>query len=266
MKRSLIFVWLLLSIAGASAEDLHGFYVGRFEAAKINESKQPMYVNKINISIDSIKDGTLRGHSVVAGNNRPFTGTITKKGDVYEVVAKEPGDDPYDGKFVFTLYPKDQRVNGYWVANDQKLAVASRRYDLQKASFKYDPAQELDERDLVRHRSLVYDYNRIRHGDSSGEAFTKDAAKFNASKTALRSQDVENMYKRDLELMRNAIYARHGYSFQNREMRYFFDQVDWYIPVSTDVTGQLTDIERKNIELLKRYENHAASYYDSFGR
>ena len=105
-----------------------------------------------------------------------------------------------------------------------------------------------------------------RRGASSGEAFTADAAKFNASTTPLRSQDVENMYKRDLELMRNAIYARHGYSFQNREMRYFFDQVDWYIPVSTNVTGQLTDLERKNIELLKRYENHAATYYDSFGR
>lgn len=266
MKRSLILLWLLLSIAASAAEDLHGFYVGEFEAAKLDESKQPMYFNKINISIDSIKGGTIKGHSVVAGNNRPFTGTIAKKGDVYEVVAREPGDDPYDGKFVFTVYPKSQRVNGYWVANDQKLAVTSRRYDLHKTTFKYNPDQELDESFLEGHRSLVYDYNRIRHGDSSGEAFTKDAAKFNASKRALSSQDVENMYKRDLELMRNTIYARHGYSFQNREMRYFFDHVDWYIPVSTNVTSQLTDIERKNIELLKRYENHAATYYDSFGR
>ena len=75
------------------------------------------------------------------------------------------------------------------------------------------------------------------------------------------------MYRRDLEVMRNAIYARHGYSFQNREMRVFFDNyVSWYIPVSIDMTKQLTPIEKQNIELLKRYEKHAATYYDRFGR
>jgi hypothetical protein len=35
--------------------------------------------------------------------------------------------------------------------------------------------------------------------------------------------------------------------------------------VSVDVTRDLTDLEKKNIELLKRYENHAATYYDRFG-
>ena len=74
------------------------------------------------------------------------------------------------------------------------------------------------------------------------------------------------MYRRDLEVMRNAIYARHGYSFQNRQMRVIFDDIDWYIPVSVDVTAELTELEKANIELLKRYENHAATYYDRFGR
>ncbi len=49
-------------------------------------------------------------------------------------------------------------------------------------------------------------------------------------------------------------------------MRYFFDRVEWYIPVSVDVTKELTELEKSNIEILKRYENHAATYYDRFGR
>jgi hypothetical protein len=67
--------------------------------------------------------------------------------------------------------------------------------------------------------------------------------------------------------MRNAIYARHGYSFKNRQMRYFFDNfVDWYVPVSTNVQPQLTKLETANIALIKRYEKHAEKYYDSYGR
>jgi pyridoxine 5'-phosphate synthase PdxJ len=75
------------------------------------------------------------------------------------------------------------------------------------------------------------------------------------------------MFKGDLEVLRNSIYARHGYSFRNRKMRYIFDNyTEWYMPVSLNVEKELTEIEKKNIDLLKRYENHAAKYYDEFGR
>jgi hypothetical protein len=38
------------------------------------------------------------------------------------------------------------------------------------------------------------------------------------------------------------------------------------MPVSLNVENELTEIEKKNIDLLKRYENHADKYYDEFGR
>ena len=68
-------------------------------------------------------------------------------------------------------------------------------------------------------------------------------------------------------MIRNAIFARHGYSFKNRKMRYFIDQlVNWYMPVSTDIRDELTELELANIDLLKRYEEHRERYYDAFGR
>ena len=92
-------------------------------------------------------------------------------------------------------------------------------------------------------------------------------AKLNASTDILSNQDIENLNKGELEILRNMIYARHGYSFKNRKMRYFFDSwIDWYIPVSTDIRAKLTDLEKKNIDLIKRYEQHAERYYDYFGR
>ena len=90
--------------------------------------------------------------------------------------------------------------------------------------------------------------------------------KINASNTLLKKSDVENLKKGDLTIIRNTIYARHGYSFKNRPLRVFFDAQSWYIPIHTDIKKEFTDIEKKNIQLLLRYEKNAIEYYDYFGR
>jgi hypothetical protein len=236
------------------------FYVGSFDAQKMDAAKNPMLQNRINISLDSIKDDVLFGHSVVAGNIRPFKGSFKKENELYIAVCKEPGDDKYDGVFTFTLNPQDESIKGRWNSNDKKLAVSERSYDLKKVDFKYDPNLGLE----VLSAEV---YNSYREDTEEHEQITTDAGKINASVVVLKKEDVENMYKRDLEVMRNAIYARHGYSFKNRQMRYFFDNnVSWYIPVSTDITNELTELEKQNIALIKRYEKHASSYYDTYGR
>ena len=251
---------VLLATPCWSEPALSGSYVGAFVAAKQDFRKNPMEMNKINLTIDSVEGSKVRGHSVVAGNNRPFSGTLTKKSDKYVIEAKEPGDDPYDGTFLFAVYPETGRVNGTWTSFDKSLAVTKRKYELERRTFKYDPNQSVEG---MRMREIYDSYNPEMN---KSESLTEDAWKYNASNTELTTAIVENMYKRDLEVIRNTIYARHGYSFQNRQMRYIFDHISWYMPVSTDVTGQLTDLEKKNIELLKRYENHATNYYDRFGR
>jgi len=38
------------------------------------------------------------------------------------------------------------------------------------------------------------------------------------------------------------------------------------MPIALDVKSKLTAIELKNAELIKRYENYGAAYYDKFGR
>ena len=53
--------------------NLYGYYVGEFHAAEYDETKNYTLFNKINISIDKIEGDKITGHSVVAGNDRPFT-------------------------------------------------------------------------------------------------------------------------------------------------------------------------------------------------
>ncbi len=245
-----------------SKEALIGSYVGMFEAKEFDEEKDYTHSNKINISIDKIDGQTIEGHSVVAGNNRPFKGVLTAlKDNAFEAKVEEPGDDRYDGTFSFKIYPDEDRVKGTWVANDKKLLVTKREYNLEKRVFKYDPTIEMDvEGDFI---SFYGTYNRA---TGEEEFLGGDFNKKNASTDKITKADVENMKRGDLEVMRNAIYARHGYSFKNRRMRYVFDHVDWYFPVSTDIRAQLTSLEKENIDLIKRYEQHAESYYDVFSR
>lgn len=239
-----------------------GMYVGSFEAKKYGAGNAPSYSNLINISINRIEEDKVYGHSVVAGNIRPFEGSLKKVGDTnYMVEAKEPGDDRYDGSFKFSIILGTKpSINGTWVANDTKLAVTERKYELQKRKYDYNPELDLPE-------SVTYDGLYDTWSGDEAETLTSSVTQLNASKALLKKQEVENLYKADLEFIRNAVYARHGYSFKNRRVRYVFDNyVDWYIPISTDIRDQLTEVERENIALLKRYEEHAEEYYDSFGR
>lgn len=243
-------------------DNILGSYVGAFRAQKYDADKAPSYSNRINISIDRLDENKVFGHSVVAGNIRPFEGTYTVKEDgSFDFQVQEPGDDRYDGKFTFTVdLNKPKSLRGKWTANDTKLAVSVREYGLEKKSFSYNPDYDLPE-------AVTMDGLYATWEEEIAESLTSEVTELNASKAVLKKEDVENLYKGDLEFIRNAVYARHGYSFKNRRVRYVFDNyVDWYIPHSTDIRDQLTDIEKENIELLKRYEQHANEYYDSFGR
>lgn len=76
-----------------------------------------------------------------------------------------------------------------------------------------------------------------------------------ASERYLTSDDVSNLTGWELKIMRNEIFARHGYKFKTEEMRNYFMYEKWYVPRYDNVDDMLSDVEKKNIELIKRYES-----------
>ncbi len=187
--------------------------------------------NKININLQQVNGKEIVGKSIAAGNYRDIKGTIEESADAFKIRMMEPGDDKYDGTFDFTIKKAGMVCSGSWVPNDKTLK--EKVFTCSKKEFIYQP----------------------------------DAGLFpEASQKLLTAEDLENLIKSDLRMMRNAIYARHGYSFKMKDVRSEYDREDWYIPVSTDVRNELTAIEKKNEVLIKRYEKYAAEYYDDFGR
>lgn len=71
----------------------------------------------------------------------------------------------------------------------------------------------------------------------------------------LTPADLAGCPKEELRLMRNTIYARHGYTFQSRDLQEYFAQFDWYVPTTTVVPEyDMSATELKNISLIKKYE------------
>jgi hypothetical protein len=75
-----------------------------------------------------------------------------------------------------------------------------------------------------------------------------------ASQVLLSPSDLTSFSRYDLKIMRNEIYARHGYIFETPEMKSYFSQQSWYKGQYNDVTSMLSNIEKQNIELIKKYE------------
>lgn len=66
--------------------------------------------------------------------------------------------------------------------------------------------------------------------------------------------DLTGLDSYELRLLRNAIYAMHGYRFNSYDLQEYFSNFSWYTPNYTDVTHMLSQTELNNIQTIKSYE------------
>jgi len=75
-----------------------------------------------------------------------------------------------------------------------------------------------------------------------------------ASERILTDSDLQGLSKPELRIMRNEIFARHGYIFKSDDLKEHFGNQNWYAPKYADVNSMLTTTEQKNIKLIQSYE------------
>jgi hypothetical protein len=264
-----------------SKDDLLGYWVGNFdsdlsdiEEEHLIEEDNNIHFSlnkKITISIDEINDSIVKGHSIVSGNIRPFEGVLDTNEKGFYFNLEEPGDNKFDGKFTIAIRNKDSLMIGKWQSNEV-LKIDRRTLKLKKKLFVYNPENELQDVftdwDVFRkvEMSETLDDKEEKWFEEEYLTSTEKILKINASKDLLTKEFVENLQKSDIFILRNSIYARHGYSFKNRQLRSYFEMHDWYMPVFNDVSKDFTELELENIDMLLLYEENAEEYYDRFGR
>lgn len=201
---------------------IFGYWVGDFGKT-----------NVINITLYDVREDSVFGYSVCAGNFRELKGKImNSENGMIAFTMKEPGDDTYDGEFLFDIDTEEMSLYGSWKPY-KKGVTDAKEYELKKREYRYD--------------KTVGPYPE-------------------ASQRKLKDEELDNMMPNELEIMRNAIYARHGYSFKNKSMRMHFNKMSWYVPMGVDIRDQISDIEAYNIDKIYRYESYFEEYYDAYGR
>jgi len=70
----------------------------------------------------------------------------------------------------------------------------------------------------------------------------------------LVASDLANINKEELKIMRNEIYARHGYIFKTDDMKNYFNRQSWYLPQFDNVENLLTPTEKSNVIFIKKFE------------
>lgn len=270
------------SLVVKSKEDLLGYWVGDFNANLSDEAMNTIYgeekyVNlisrKITFSIDEIKGDSIIGHSISAGNISPFKGLLVENTSNFEMKVDEFKRERTDGNFAIRIKKADSIMKGDWVAyHPEDVKISSRIFDLKKKLFIYDKDAPLNNtfRNTDKFKNItitdtiddeVEVYEDTEYFSTTQKIFDK-----NASSEELTTEFVANLTKADIFILRNSIFARHGFAFRDKQLRMYFEQFEWYMPVFGDVKDELTEIERKNIDLLLRYEQNAEEYYDTFGR
>lgn len=259
-------------------KEYYGIYMGNFAGKEmitpeIGEDYEGEVFKRIALKINRITKDSVYGQSIVNGNQRPFRGVFNEAAKSF--ILDEPGKDKTDGRFEVKL--SNDSLTGTWNAfNKTAVKAPSKIVKLVKKEFVYNPNFMLSpDNDLIdweNPKSFVEKYT----DEETGKTETYTASKnriasdavfnINASKQKLTEKDLKNLRKLDMEIIKNSVFARHGYSFKKATYRNFFEQTDWYIPVSDNVDNDLSPLEKENVALLNRFIKYAEDKYDSFGR
>lgn len=75
-----------------------------------------------------------------------------------------------------------------------------------------------------------------------------------ASMRELKEDDLKGVSDFDLKIMKNEILARHGYIFQDEDMKFYFSGQKWYKPKYNNVDKMLSEVQKVNIQSIEYLE------------
>ncbi|KUY26290.1 YARHG domain-containing protein [Elizabethkingia sp. HX WHF] len=262
-------------IAPEFHKELYGIWTGSFYPDyKRNPDDESGETKKISIKIDRITADTVWAQSIVSGNQRPLIGKTSDQGNKISFILDEPGNRKDDGRF--ELFTRNDSLIGQWTAySTTSVKSPYKKLDLAQKQFVYNPNFMLSkDTEFVDWTTPKEKKETYKDDDGKMQTYTQqvyrsasdDVYKINSSTQKLTEKQLKNLRKLDLEILRNTIFARHGYSFKKQTYRNFFEYTDWYVPVSNNVDKELSPLEKENAQLLSRMEKYAKDTYDSYGR
>lgn len=192
------------------------------QPAQIAPSWTGLYNDEQKISLFMQQKGNdVTGYSVLNGKQLNFKGKIKKTDSNYTLSLNEVGRGVDVGRFVLNYKGNTSPIEAQWSSATQ----------------------------TVKPKFFSLNAQQCKYGKEQGE-FP------DASLRLLKDTDLQ-VPLGQLQYMRNEIYARHGYAFQNKKWAITFSQYDWYMPCYLNVDARLTQIEKENVKRIKMVEPYA---------
>lgn len=204
---------LLIGLGVATLQTVHALDIKQLQKSWTGRYDD----QKIGVFIQSIDANKVTGYSILGKNKQSFSGKVQATSQGYKIVAAESGPKATSGTFTFVVsHAKPNLLDASW--ESQSGTVKPKYFDLKAQQCRY----------------------------------AKNAGEYSEASERLLKDDDLQMRPETLDVMRNTIYARHGYSFSNKDWANYFADEAWYMPCSIAVESKLTPIEKANIQRINK--------------
>ena len=158
---------------------------------------------------------------------------------------------PYVQKEVWAVVDKNLKAVGTFDSLDfvkKKFGGKSASLKNNETEVKYETswnAEKKSENTLISSNSTEVQKTSF---DSNNEYI------FPSDRIQLTKEHLDELSQDEVALLRNEIYARHGYIFNREKYKTYFGEKTWYKPNANFDENMLNSIERKNKDFIVKYE------------
>src|SRR5215813_12876266 len=215
-------------------------------AAPQNQAARPFYYER-QITPDDLKDRTLRELALMRNTIYARAGHPFRKKWLNDYFSAQPWYHPLAQMDQSKLTPLDRKNAEIIAEFDGSIS----RVDLlaRKKALLAQGANTLEGKIELRLLSM-----RLGEWTGNDEDRTplEDPSLLDKQLTVDQLSDFS---RRDLRLVRNLIYARHGRPFKSDLLKGYFGTLEWYKPDPAYTDARLTAIDKRNINVIRSVED-----------
>lgn len=116
-------------------------------------------------------------------------------------------------------------------------------------------AVETPEEQEIETEGTFSDKGSTEEIDYTNEDIEKDTFLFPSDSVLITEGELEKLDDKTVELIKNEIYARHGYIFTNRALKKYFESFNWYEPNEEYSPNLLNPTEKANLKTIKKFQS-----------
>jgi len=245
MSRNLSFAFVLaLALLGCRSNSTASSAASGVPAQAVKEQERSLYYSR-EITKDDLEGRTLRELTLMRNTIYARAGNKFRKKWLNDYFAAQSWYHPLAKTDESKITALD-RKNAKAIADYDAAISSGELLDIQRSLTPVTPEKKIEMR-LTSMRLGKW-------AGSSNDDRTplEDPTLLDKQLTVDQLQDFS---RRDLRLLRNLIYARRGRPFKSDLLREYFQAVDWYKIDATYTDARLTDLDKRNINVIRSLED-----------